>query len=320
MYSLQLEKAGVLKEKDIPIPKPESGEVLLSVTHCAVCRTDAKMWKQGHRDLILPRVLGHEICGILPESGKLFVVWPGNSCGLCAFCQKGLENLCPQMQILGFHKDGGFAKYAAVPEKSLIPVPDDLGGELACMAEPLACTLNAMEQSGVKENQHVLIYGAGPVGLMAGMSARYLGAVPFVHEIRPERILQSKAFREQISMDLCESEMKFDTIINAAPSADTFTDGLPRLSPGGCFCLFSGLTDEKKISSALLNEIHYRQLHVCGAYGCTRKQMKTALNILTEYSRESAHFTEKQIDLHQVPEILPRILAGQAMKFIVKIQ
>lgn len=224
------------------------------------------------------------------------------------------------MQILGFHKDGGFAEYAAVPEKSLIPVPDGLGSELACLAEPLGCTLNAMEQAGVKENQNMLIYGAGPVGLMAGMSARYLKAVPFVREIRPERILQSKTFREQIGMELCENDLEFDLVINAAPSTDTFTDGLPRVRPGGCFCLFSGLTDGKKIPSALLNEIHYRQLRVCGAYGCTKKQMETALDILMEYSREAPMLTEKQIELHQVPEILPRILAGPAMKFIVKLQ
>ncbi|MEZ4524727.1 MAG: alcohol dehydrogenase catalytic domain-containing protein [Desulfobacterales bacterium] len=319
MYALQLEKIGLLKEKEIPIPKPGPGEVLLRVMHCAVCRTDAKMWKQGQRDLVLPRVLGHEICGILPESGKRFAVWPGNSCGCCAFCQSGQENLCLHMQILGFHKDGGFAEYAAVQEKSLIPVPDGLPSELACLAEPLGCTLNAMEQSGVKENQKVLIYGAGPVGLMAGISARYLGAVPFVMEIRPERTALSKAFREQIGMDVCGNEMKFDIAVNAAPSTDTFAHGLSRLRAGGSFCLFSGLTDGKEISSVQLNEIHYRQLQICGAYGCTKKQMETALNILTEYGREAALLTEKQIDLHQVPEILPRILAGQAMKHVIRI-
>ncbi len=320
MYALQLEKTGSLKRKNIPIPELKTGEVLLRVSHCAVCRTDAKMWKQGHRDLILPRVPGHEICGILAESGKIFAVWPGVSCGHCAFCQNGMENLCREMKVLGFHRDGGFAEYVAVTEKSLIPVPDGLNGKLVCLSEPLACTLNALEQAGVKKNQQVLIYGAGPVGLMCGMAARYLGAVPFVREIRQERAAQSKTFRDCIGMELYEVREpgKFDAVINAAPYTDTFTHGLPGLRPGGCFCLFSGLTDGKQIPGALLNEIHYRQLHVCGAYGCTRKQMETALNILKEYGREVEMLTEKRIEPDQVPEILPRILAGHAMKYVIE--
>jgi len=319
MYALQLEKIGSLKRKNIPVPKLESGEMLLRVTHCAVCRTDAKMWKQGHRDLILPRVLGHEICGVSEENGKRFVVWPGNACGCCAFCQNGLENLCREMKVLGFHSDGGFAEYVAVPEKSLIPIPENLSGKLACLAEPLSCTLNALEQAGVKKNQQVLIYGAGPVGLMCAMAACYLGAVPFVSEIRAERTAQSREFRECIGMEEChDRQREFDAVINAAPCTDTFTDGLSRLRPGGTFCLFSGLTDGKEIPSAFLNEIHYRQLHVCGAYGCTRKQMQTALDILKKYAKEAEMLLEKGIAPDQIPEILPRIQEGNAMKYVIE--
>ncbi len=67
MKALRLESAGKLHFLDVPVPSPPetTKEVLLKVTHCALCRTDAKMWREGHRDLVLPRVLGHEICGTL---------------------------------------------------------------------------------------------------------------------------------------------------------------------------------------------------------------------------------------------------------------
>ncbi|MEE4356953.1 MAG: alcohol dehydrogenase catalytic domain-containing protein [Desulfococcaceae bacterium] len=318
MKALQLKNISELHRKDMPVPEPADGEILLRVTHCAVCRTDAKMWKQGQRDLRLPRILGHEICAVSPESGERFAVWPGTSCGHCVFCKKGAENLCREMKILGFHLDGGFAEYVCAPRKSLIPVPDDLPGELICLAEPLACTLNALEQCGLQKNQRVLIFGAGPLGLMTGMSVRYFGGFPCIREINPARVEQTAQFRKQMDTALHEGEEDADIVINAAPSSDIFTQGIPLLRPGGSFCLFSGFTDDKMIPAALLNQIHYRQLSVCGAYGCTKKQMETALHILRAYQKEASLLIEKQISLGEVQEILPQILKGQVMKCIIK--
>ncbi len=111
MKSLQLVKTGSLVRKDIPIPVPGADETLLNVTRCAICRTDAKMWGKGHRDLIMPRVLGHEICGIDEKTGRRYALWPGKACGCCGQCRTGSENLCSSMRITGFHTDGGFAEY-----------------------------------------------------------------------------------------------------------------------------------------------------------------------------------------------------------------
>ena len=74
------------------------GLVHLKVLFCAVCRTDAKMWSQGHRDLVLPRVLGHEMVVLHEESGTQYTVWPGQHCGQCMYCLQGRENLCQQMK------------------------------------------------------------------------------------------------------------------------------------------------------------------------------------------------------------------------------
>ncbi len=97
-----------------PAPQEKDNHVVLEVACCAICRTDAKMWNQGHRDLALPRVPGHEIAGF-DNSGKLFTVWPGQACGQCRYCREGRENLCEDMRIIGFHSDGGFARFVSVP-------------------------------------------------------------------------------------------------------------------------------------------------------------------------------------------------------------
>src|SRR6056297_2322888 len=96
-----------IRESD-HVGRPPAGYVRVRVLCCAVCRTDAKMWSEGHRDLVLPRVPGHEIVAV-DQSGARYVVWPGISCGVCPSCLAGQENRCRYLKILGFHKDGGFA-------------------------------------------------------------------------------------------------------------------------------------------------------------------------------------------------------------------
>ncbi|MCP4104625.1 MAG: alcohol dehydrogenase catalytic domain-containing protein [Desulfobacteraceae bacterium] len=320
MISLQLEKIGSLKLKKKPVPEANPGEILLKVSHCALCRTDAKMWERGQRDLVLPRILGHEICGFSETSGKRFVVWPGKACGYCKQCKAGAENLCREMQIMGFHKDGGLAEYAAVPESSLIPIPDDLPGDIASLAEPLACTINAIQQAKVKTEDRVLIFGAGPVGLLMGLAVHTQEAYPFIRDINPDRFIQSEKFCNKIGIqcDSEQSESGFDAVINAASSTDTFLNGIPELNDAGCFCLFSGLTDNNPIPASLINEIHYRQLTITGAYGCTGLQMEKAVKILSDNKNKVKLLIEAHIRLENVSPVLPGIAAGQALKYIVE--
>jgi len=321
MKALQLETIGALALKELPPPTPGRLETRLKVTCCALCRTDAKMWQRGQRDLVLPRVLGHEICGVDANTGQRYVVWPGQACGQCEQCRRGQENMCRHMQIIGFHRDGGLAEYVAAPTASLVAVPANLPDKLACLAEPLACGLNALEQAGVQPGQQLLIFGAGPVGLLLALAALALGATPHVVEINPDRIAHSARFQTCTGIPVRAgfTPIMFDAAINAAPYSITFTQGLTQLKPAGCFCLFSGFTDDAPLAANLLNEIHYRQLRVVGAYGCTKKQMETAVQILARYQREVSLLIEAELSLPQVVAVLPKILAGQALKYIIHI-
>jgi len=302
------------------MPVAGSDERLLKVTHCALCRTDAKMWQKGHRDLVLPRIMGHEICGISVENGKRFVAWPGRACGHCDPCRKGHENLCSEMQITGFHKNGGLAEYVGVAESGLTPVPDGLPGDIASLAEPLACGINALQQTGLGKEDKLLIYGAGTVGLLMSLAARAQDAVPFIRDICPAKLAKSEDFRDKIGVACAEKSGNpdFDVVVNAAPASETFLKGLCDLKPGGCFCLFSGLTDALPIPVSALNDIHYRQLRVVGAYGCTRDQMKMAVDILRDFKTEVKCLIEDHVELKQVPAMLSKILEGKALKFVVR--
>lgn len=112
----------------------------------------------------------------------------------------------------------------------------------------------------------------------------------------------------------------FDVAINASPDPETFLDGLPRLHAGGKYCLYSGFTKNVRITTELLNEVHYRQLTLIGAYGSTKKQMETALKVLENNPHNVSLLIQEIITLEDVPIVLPKILAGQAMKYVVNLQ
>jgi L-iditol 2-dehydrogenase len=322
MKSLSLHRIGELQLQESVPGDPEPGDVLLRTTHCSLCRTDAKMWQQGHRDLVLPRVLGHEICGVLTESGDRFVVWPGTSCGLCDACRGGRQNLCPAMRILGFHRDGGLAEFVRVPRSGLIPVPATLPGHVASLAEPLACALNAMDRVVPAPGETVLILGAGPVGLMMALAVRANGAVPIIVDPNGVKLDKSRMFRLKTGIEASVSAGRgtFDVLVNATPSLSALTDGVPLVRSGGRFCLFSGLSGAESVPAALLNELHYREIQVCGAYGCTQDQMHRAVSILDAHREAVEWLIEERISLDQVQDAISSILTGRVLKYVVEFE
>jgi len=187
MKALILEGIKKIFISDVKLPDCGDNETLLKVSFCSICRTDAKMWFQGQRDMVPPRILGHEICGEKPGSKEKFIVWPASSCNKCHFCKTGAENLCEDIELIGFHRDGGFAEYIKVPEKSLIKIPETISPEIACMTELLSSAINAIERVDLQKNQKILIFGGGPAGLMLGLACKYFGAEPFIVENNPKK-------------------------------------------------------------------------------------------------------------------------------------
>jgi len=222
------------------------------------------------------------------------------------------------MKILGFNKDGGLAEQVNVFQSALIPVPEGLPGRIACLAEPLACCLNALGQTELG-SERLLILGAGPVGLLMGLAARARGASVLIVEKNPERLRRSEDLRRRLAIeaDTRVSATDFDVCINAASAHETLVQGLDSLRSGGRFCLFSGLSGSDSIPVGKLNEIHYRQLHLSGAYGCTGKQMAQAVAVLNEYQFEAELLLEVEIGLEEVGVWLERIEAGRVLKVVV---
>ncbi|MEW6076269.1 MAG: alcohol dehydrogenase catalytic domain-containing protein [Thermodesulfobacteriota bacterium] len=299
-------------------PSSGVGEIPLKVLYCGVCRTDAKMWAQGHRDLVLPRVPGHEIVAI-DGRGRRYVVWPGDSCGECDFCRGDRENLCRRLKIIGFHRDGGFADRINVPEAALIPFPETLDPLVACLAEPAGCVLHALDKCRLGAGARVLIYGGGTMGLLSALAAAACGAVPIV--IEPNAAKRRAAqilLDESAAMCLAETEeTEVDAVINACPDAAAFARGLTRLCCGGCFCFFSGLNADNAFPADLINHIHYREITVIGSYGLTRSDMRRAIAFLKDRQPVAGALIQAIAGPEEAPGLMPRVLAGGGFKYIL---
>ena len=299
-------------------PVPED-EILLDVLSCGVCRTDAKMWAQGHRDLILPRVPGHEIVAA-DGRGRRYVVWPGDICGQCRYCRSGRENLCPDISIIGFHRDGGFADQIIVPKASLIPVPETLDTTVACLAEPAGCVMHALANCRVKEGDRVLIYGCGTMGLITAVAVRERGADPMVIEINPDKIKSAEPILEAAEIPcVMEAEAEFEVVINACSDPMALQQGLKMLARGGVFGFFSGLSGDVALAIDAINPIHYRENAIIGAYGLNRSDMQNALSFIEKNQMILRYLVEATVGPEGFSGILENVLSGNRFKYILKI-
>jgi NADPH:quinone reductase-like Zn-dependent oxidoreductase len=179
----------VLQYAEAPDPSIKANEVLVEVRACALNHLD--VWARGRLpgiEIPLPHILGNDIAGIVREVGQL-VNWvragdevmlqPGVSCGHCMECLSGLDNLCPEYDIIGYRRDGGYAELVAAPGVNVIPKPKNLSWEEAAALPLVTVTAWHMlvSRARLQPGEDVLIHAAGSgVGSIGIQVAKLRGA------------------------------------------------------------------------------------------------------------------------------------------------
>jgi len=173
-----------LVTEDRPRPTPGARQVLLQVRACAVCRTDLHVVDGELTQPKLPLIPGHEIVGTVVEKGaqvsrfavgdRVGVPWLGETCGVCAYCTSGRENLCERARFTGYQLDGGFAEFTAADERFCFPLP---AGYSDVEAAPLLCAgligYRALRAAG--DARRLGIYGFGAAAHLIAQVARFQG-------------------------------------------------------------------------------------------------------------------------------------------------
>jgi propanol-preferring alcohol dehydrogenase len=173
-----------LAPEDRPIPTPGPGQVLVRVAACAVCRTDLHLVDNELPNARTPIVPGHEIIGRVAAIGpgverpaigeRVGIPWLGWTCGTCAYCTSGRENLCPQARFTGCQIDGGFAEYTVADARFCFAIPP---GFSDVHAAPLMCAgligFRSLRMAG--EARRLGLYGFGAAAHIAAQVARWEG-------------------------------------------------------------------------------------------------------------------------------------------------
>jgi len=203
-------KAAILEEfkkplvlEEVPRPALEANDVLIQVEACGVCHSDLHLadgdWPQLAAITKKPLILGHEIAGRVVERGaavhdlqvgdRAGVPWIYWTCGECACCKEGYENLCVKQKITGVTVDGGFAEFMRVPASHAVKIPVGLS---SIEAAPLFCAgvtaHRALKQAQISRGQRVAIFGIGGLGHIAVQLARELGADIIAIDVSEEKL------------------------------------------------------------------------------------------------------------------------------------
>src|SRR6185436_19111151 len=149
-----------LEPRDVPIPTPAAGQLRIRVEACAVCRTDLHVVDGELPDPKLPLIPGHQIVGRTDDGRRVGVPWLGWTCGACAYCTSGRENLCDRAKFTGYTLDGGYAEWVVADERFCFAIPDDYTAEEAA---PLLCAglIGYRAYRMVGDARRIAFYGFG---------------------------------------------------------------------------------------------------------------------------------------------------------------
>lgn len=229
--------------EDLPLPNPASGEVLLKVLACGVCRTDLHI-VEGDLPALRPRsVPGHQIVGEivqgataeLPAGTRVGVSWMGGVDGDCWYCRHQMENLCDRPVFTGYSVDGGYAEYVSVRADFTIPLP---GGIDAPHMAPLLCAgiigFRSLRVAGVQRGERVGLYGFGNSASLAIRVLQAWGCEVYV-VTRGES--HRKAAESRGATWVADEDVKppveLDRAVTFAPSGKVVVNALSALRKGG---------------------------------------------------------------------------------------
>ena len=234
-----------LSLRELPEPQPKFDQVLIQVSACGICRTDLHV-VEGELAPKLPSVIpGHQVVGRVVRSGaeakkyspgaRVGVPWLHRTCGVCEFCTRGRENLCPNALYTGWTANGGFAEFIVAPEKFIYPIPEQFS-DLA--AAPLLCAgiigFRSLRLAELQAGDTLGIYGFGAAGHVCIQVARHLGhRVLVCTREEKHRKLAAELGAEWVGGSDDDPPMPLNAAIIFAPAGELVPAALKNLKRGG---------------------------------------------------------------------------------------
>jgi L-iditol 2-dehydrogenase len=321
-----------LSVRDVPIPEPDAGEVVVKVRLALTCGTDLKTYRRGHAKLPFG-LFGHEGAGEVVAVGEDVshlqvgqrVTWlPTAPCGECFTCQRGRFNLCRNLfesVVLG-----SYAEYleinARVASVHVFPL-DGLSDLRGAFVEPLACVLHAWRMLEPLPGKTVCILGTGAMAYLHLMEARARGCRVVVVGRRPERLQQAIELGadetltfEQIDQLPAFTDGGADIVIEATGAKVVWELAPSLAAPGGKVMLYSGLAKGETVS-VLAERWHYDELTILGSFHFTTQDALNALQRLRQHEFAVERLITDTRPLREIVQVFEQLDRGEGIKYAI---
>jgi 2-desacetyl-2-hydroxyethyl bacteriochlorophyllide A dehydrogenase len=306
MKTIVCEEPNRFEKREVAMPEPKDGEVLLKMQRIGICGTDLHAYHGDQPYFTYPRRLGHEVSGEIVEigsndaglrSGESVVIMPYLACGKCIACRKGLTNACMSLSIIGVHQDGGMAEYITMPESHLIKA-EGLKAEQMAIVECLSIGAHATRRANVQPGQKVLVIGAGPIGIGAMQFVRNAGAEVIAMDINAGRLAYCRDVigvkhlvnagdnpKEQLE-EITGGEYP-DVVMEATGNPKSMETAFQYVSHGGTYVLISLVKADIAFSDP---EFHKREMNLLSSRNATKQDMENVVKAMQAGEVETERF------------------------------
>ena len=331
---------GDLRYEEIPVPRPERGEVVVRVEAALTCGTDVKTLKRGHPVMIphVPTVFGHELAGTVAHvgagvrglrEGDRVVAANSAPCGECHLCRAGRPNLCEDLLFV----NGAYGEYIGLPprlvEKNVVRLADGTPAARAAFAEPLACALGGVERGRVEAGQTVAVFGHGPLGCLIAMVAAGRKARVIHVGKSGWRLDRVRTFGLAETLDALEAGDVVDEIreltggrgadvaVDATGRPEVWEQAIASVGRGGSVVFFGGCAPGTTVQLDT-RRAHYEELTLVGAFHHTPELIRRSVELLESEMIMPDGLITHRMGLADVRRGLDLMARGQALKVLIE--
>lgn len=297
-------------------PTFAQGEAIVRIKRIGICGTDLHAFKGNQPFFTYPRILGHELSGVIEQIGANEVglqagdqvsIIPYLHCGSCVACRSGKTNCCTSIRVLGVHTDGGMREKISVPISHLL-LTNELTLEQAAVIEPLSIGAHAIRRSGLSAGETALVIGAGPIGLGVMALAKHLGAKVIAMDINDERLSFCKQWAQvdhtvnALQNPAAELEAltcgEYPTVVfDATGNAQSMSGAVQFAAHGGTLVYVGLVKGDLSFNDA---EFHKRELTIMGSRNATREDFKHVLGVIREGGIDLDRYVTHRVPFEQM--------------------
>ncbi len=294
---------GDLRYEEKDIPKCCDDEVLVKVKICGICGSDiGRILRTGTYHF--PTVPGHEFAGRVVYdkedklTGKRVAVFPLIPCNECEMCKVEKYAQCSNYNYYGSRCDGGYAEYVAVKKWNLVNIPDNVSYEEAAMCEPTSVALHAIQKLEIKGGENILITGAGPIGIIAGMWAKSYGAKEVYYidiDVRKIEFCKNFGFKEYN-----KNADEIDVVLEGTGASSAVANAISAVKPSGRLVFMGNPSGDVTLAPKDYQNILRKELKISGTWNSSYASYEN------NWKESLVAISKKKIDIkrlitHKIP-------------------